>query len=139
MTDLAPAEHVRLQTATIEFRAAMAPLSGLPWRVGRTLGTTVYAVTAANWKQQANIGRIDTPELAARAIGDHNLVLDLLWLLRARLDVRIIPDVESGTPVELVLTDEEGVHVATVAAEPGHGVAELLATGRAAAEREGRA
>lgn len=81
-TDLTQAQRDRLDEATREFRAAMAPLANLPWRAGRTLGTTLYAVTTPNWKQQENFGRINTPELAARAIADHNTVLDLEWLTR---------------------------------------------------------
>lgn len=47
----------------------------LPWRVGTKVGRTIYAVTDLDLDGHL-IGVMDTPDLAARAVADHNRMLD---------------------------------------------------------------
>lgn len=48
-------------------------LSALPWRVGRTVGRTIYAmVGAAPSEDDVLIGMMDTAELAGEACVAHN-------------------------------------------------------------------
>jgi hypothetical protein len=46
----------------------------LPWRVGRKVGRTIYAVTGTG--DDVLVGLMDTRALAARAVADHNAMLD---------------------------------------------------------------
>lgn len=107
MADLTPTERGALAYALPDYRAALAPLARVEWRAGRTLGTTVYAVTTPDWKRQVNIGRIDTPELAARAIAAHNTKLVFDWLLAAGLQVSVSPYDQNGIPAYSVRLDVE--------------------------------
>lgn len=51
-------------------------LSSLPWRTGRHVGRTVYAVTGPDAsRSDLLIGVMDTPELAAEACAAHNAAL----------------------------------------------------------------
>lgn len=58
--------------------------SGTYWRVGKSVGRTIYAVTQ-QWgtskrlpdEEQPLIGMMDTPELAAEAVRAHNLDIDI--------------------------------------------------------------
>jgi hypothetical protein len=69
----------------------MTDLTALPWRVGRTLGRTVYARTGGDdWKADTPVGMLDTRELAEAACADHNAVLDLEWLAEAGFNVELI-------------------------------------------------
>jgi hypothetical protein len=43
-----------------------------PWRVGSKVGRTVYAMRGGNSQDDLLIGMFDTPELARRAVSDHN-------------------------------------------------------------------
>lgn len=130
MPDLSPDQLAELAEAVAAHRQALAPLAGTEWRAGRTLGTTVYARTGGDdYKADTHIGEFRTPELAARAIGDHNAgvsIADLLWLLGAGYKVAIWPE-DDGFVVEL----DGGVEWdSRDAGGPG-----LLAEGLAAARR----
>jgi len=49
------------------------PLSALPWRVGRKLGRTIYAMVGAEpCDDDVLIGMMDTAELAGEACVAHN-------------------------------------------------------------------
>lgn len=49
----------------------------VPWRTGRTVGRTVYACAGTGDPlHDVLIGVLDTPELAARAVADHNASLE---------------------------------------------------------------
>lgn len=52
------------------------PIEHLPWRTGRRVGRTVYAVTGGADHDDLLIGLMDTRALAARAVADHNRGLD---------------------------------------------------------------
>lgn len=43
-----------------------------PWRVGRSVGRTIYADTCEDANEHILIGMMDTPELAAQACDSHN-------------------------------------------------------------------
>lgn len=69
----------------------MTDLSAFPWRVGRTLGRTVYARTGGDdYKADTEFGMLDTREIAARACADHNAMLDIDWLTEAGFNVEMI-------------------------------------------------
>jgi hypothetical protein len=54
----------------------MSDLAVLPWRTGRTLGRTVYAVTGTgDHKADTFIGIFETRELAAAACVAHNTAI----------------------------------------------------------------
>lgn len=47
-----------------------------PWRVGRSIGRTVYAMVGEiPSKRDVVIGMMDSRELAERAVADHNAAL----------------------------------------------------------------
>jgi hypothetical protein len=50
------------------------PAENLPWRVGRRVGRTIYAVTGTG--DDVLIGVMDTRELAAAAVAAHNGVTE---------------------------------------------------------------
>lgn len=45
------------------------------WRVGRSLGRTVYAVVGDNRDDDVFIGMMETRALAERVVSDHNALL----------------------------------------------------------------
>ena len=49
--------------------------SQVPWRVGRSVGRTIYAVVDPDADKQVLIGMMDTRELAADAVESHNFLL----------------------------------------------------------------
>jgi hypothetical protein len=50
------------------------PFEALPWRTGRHNGRTIYAQLGPEPDREVDvaIGMLDTPELAAEAVGAHN-------------------------------------------------------------------
>jgi len=50
-------------------------LTAVPWRVGRRKGRNMYAITGDDWEAHPDIGKLDTPELAAEACAAHNEAL----------------------------------------------------------------
>lgn len=51
----------------------MPDLENLPWRTGRKVGRTIYAQLGPEPSDDdVLIGMMDTPELAAEAVGCHN-------------------------------------------------------------------
>jgi hypothetical protein len=51
----------------------------LPWRAGRKVGRTIYAVVRPDCEPSDDdplIGVMDTPKLAARAVKAHNALLE---------------------------------------------------------------
>ncbi len=55
----------------------MPDLTLLPWRVGRKVGRTIYAVVSDNPSDDDwLIGMMDTRELAAEAVSAHNARLE---------------------------------------------------------------
>lgn len=54
----------------------MPAYQDFPWRVGRSVGRTIYAVTGPEaTKSDVLIGVMDTRALAAEAVDAHNLLL----------------------------------------------------------------
>jgi hypothetical protein len=50
----------------------------IPWRVGRTVGRTIYAQPGDQpHNHDPLIGLMDTPQLAENAVHAHNALLDL--------------------------------------------------------------
>lgn len=43
-----------------------------PWRVGRSVGRTIYAAMSEDMNAHVLIGVMDTPELALEAVHSHN-------------------------------------------------------------------
>lgn len=50
-------------------------LAALPWRQGRSLGRTIYAVTGADYLDHILIGVMDSESLAEAACSDHNRIV----------------------------------------------------------------
>lgn len=46
-----------------------------PWRIGRKVGRTIYAVMGEGDDQDPLIGVMDTPALAQQAVDGHNAAL----------------------------------------------------------------
>lgn len=54
----------------------MPAYQDFPWRVGRSVGRTIYAVTGPEaTKSDVLVGMMDTRALAAEAVDAHNLLL----------------------------------------------------------------
>jgi len=54
----------------------MPAYQDFPWRVGRSVGRTIYAVTGPEaTKTDVLVGMMDTRALAAKAVAAHNLLL----------------------------------------------------------------
>lgn len=146
MADLTSDQRAELADAIARHREALAVLADVEWRVGHTLGATVYAVTGQGaYKQDAWIGDMHTPELAKRVVADHNRNLDqgataaaiadhVTWFADRRLELRIAPAGLHG--LDIMLADDEGNHIGDVIGNPGQGLPELLAAARTVAETE---
>lgn len=139
--DLTPEQRAALDDAVAQHRQALAPLVGVEWRAGRTLGTTVYARTGGDdCKADTHIGEFRTPELAAAAIDAHNRELhrtiadydDYSWLLAAGFCVEIAIEDHHGGPAYRVSLDG-GEWEASGLPDPAAG----LAAARRWAEGEG--
>jgi hypothetical protein len=119
----------------------MTDLTALPWRVGRTLGRTVYARTGGDdYKADTEFGMLDTREIAARACADHNAVLGLGWLLAAGLEVTCAVWDNHGGPGYAVTLDVEDGAAGTNAEFEGHEtLGEALAAAREWAQANGYA
>jgi hypothetical protein len=136
MNGLSRLEQDNLLEATAEYHAKMAPLTGVPWRQGRSNPCNLYAVTGDDWKGHVPIGQLATPELAGAACAAHNDMLRLRWLLGAGHDVQIGVHDHSGGPAFCVRLP--GDETSDLAAFRGCGsLGEGLAQAVEWSEREG--
>lgn len=135
MTRLTPDQCAELAQVIAAHRQALTVLAGEQWRPGRTLGATVYAATGGdNYKEDAWIGDLHTPELAEQAIADHNAILNLGWLLDAGFTVKIEKVSSANYAACLDHPDRETTSHLCYGSPP-----EVLAEARTWAEGEGYA